>query len=303
MKKNQENGNRQVPGYYKYSVGGLTITALYDGYINLSPSLFHGIAAERMQGLIADKFQPENKDGVPTAVTTYLIDNGESLFLLNAGGAKCVGTTMGGILDSLQAAGYSPDNISAVLLTHMHFDHVCGLLAADGSAAFPNATVFVSENESRFWLDKKIAQAAPEGSRPFFAMAADSVAPYISKGAFTTFKDGDEVLPGIQTIPTPGHTPGHTSFLLNSGQEKILLWGDIVHSHAMQFTHPEVSNDFDSDQAQAITTRQSIFQKAATEKWLIGGDHLPFPGFGHIRQAPQGYTWIPVEYSQLLTNN
>ena len=298
MNKIQKSRKRQVPGYFKYPLGDLLITALYDGYINLPSSLFHGVEPEKMKELIEGSFQTQTPEGVPTAVTTYLIDSGEAVSLLNAGGAQCVGTTMGGILDSLNAAGYSPDDISAVLLTHMHFDHVCGL-SRDGAAVFPNATVYVAEAESRFWLDPQIAQAAPEGNRPFFEMAARSIAPYITKGFFSTFQDGDEVIPGVQAILSPGHTPGHTSFLLQSGEENLLLWGDIVHSHAMQFAHPEVSNDFDTDQMQAVATRRTIFKRAAGEKWLIGGDHLPFPGFGHIRTEAEGYSWVPVEFAEL----
>ena len=183
----------------------------------------------------------------------------------------------------------------------MHFDHVCGL-ANSGQPVFPNATVYAAEAEKAFWLSDENARAAPEGSRAFFEMAVSAIAPYIDKGAFLTFKDHAEVLPGVQAIPTPDHTPGHTSFLLSSGQEKLLLWGDIVHSHAMQFAHPEVSNDFDSDQVQAVITRKAIFQKAAQERLLIGGDHLPFPGLGHMKAEHQGYSWVPVEYTSLSTN-
>ncbi|UQZ87701.1 MBL fold metallo-hydrolase [Deltaproteobacteria bacterium Smac51] len=283
-----------APGFYRQTVGSITVTALYDGFINLSPSLFHGLERQEMEKLINRKFQTLTSEGVPTAVTTYLIDNGSDLIILNAGGAGHSG--MGGIFESLKCAGYSPEDISAVLLTHMHFDHVCGLAAGDGSAAFPNASVFVSEAESDFWLDPKIAQAAPEGSRPFFAMAAGSIAPYITKGAFSRFKSDDMVFPGVKAVPSPGHTPGHTSFLISSEEATLLLWGDIVHSHALQFGHPEVTNDFDSDQPQAAATRRKLFEMAASEKWLIGGDHLPFPGFGHITESGEGYSWVPVEY-------
>ena len=287
----------QAPGYYRQRVGNATVTALYDGYINLAPTLFHGLDAETMRQLIAEKFQSQTPDGVPTAVTTYLIDTGTDVILLNAGGSNRVGNTMGRLEESLHAAGYKPESVTAVLLTHMHFDHVCGLVSGDGHPVFPNATVFVSEAESAFWLDAETAKAAPKESRAFFTMASDSVSPYRSKNAFVTFADETEVRPGILAIPTPGHTPGHTSFLVRSGKDALLLWGDIVHSHALQFSHPGVTNDFDSDQVKAAETRRAIFRRAAGEKWLIGGDHLPFPGFGHLRERDEGYEWVPVEYA------
>lgn len=294
-----KNTVKQVSGYYRQRVGQFLVTALYDGYINLAPSLFHGRKADEMHTLIDRKFQPQTADGVPTAVTTYLIDTGADLILLNAGGAKVVGDTMGGLPDSLKAAGYAPEDISAVLLTHLHFDHVCGLTKEDGSAVFPKAKIYVSEAEAGFWLDPKTAQAAPEASRPFFAMAAKAVTPYVTKGALSTFTGETEVMPGLKAVPSPGHTPGHSSFLLTSGSEQLLLWGDIVHSHALQFDHPEISNDFDSDQAQAVDTRQKLFKKIVQENWLIAGDHLPFPGFGHMTADGEKYSWVPVEYAPL----
>ena len=288
---------RQVPGFYRQQVGDLLITALYDGFINLSPSLFHGLEKEEIQRLINQKFQTQTSDGVPTAVTTYLIDNGRDVVLVNTGGAKCVGSTMGGILESLDASGYSAEDVTAVLLTHLHFDHVCGLTSPEGQTVFPNAKVYASEDECRFWLDPQIALAAPEGNRPFFEMAAKAVAPYLDKGAFIRFQDGEEVCSGIKAMLTPGHTPGHSSFLVSSGNAQLLLWGDIVHSHALQFAHPQVSNDFDSDQAQATATRRSLFKKVVQENWLVGGDHLPFPGLGHLVEKDQSYDWVPVEFT------
>lgn len=295
--KNMEKG--QVPGYYRIRVGEWIISALYDGYINLSPALFHGIEQEQMCSRISEKFQPQTVDGVQTAVTTYLLDKGDELILLNTGGAKRVGQTMGNISQNLRAAGYLPEQITTILLTHMHFDHVCGLTREDGTPVFAHAQVFASEAESNFWLDPKTAQAAPAESRAFFEMAVSAIAPYKDNGRFQTFTGNKEVIPGIYAVPTPGHTPGHTSFLVDSGKEKILLWGDIVHSHAIQFEYPEVSNDFDSDQAQAIATRQSLLQQLADESLLVGGDHLPFPGFGHVIKQGREYSWVPVEYTAL----
>ena len=299
MTESKSAVKEQVAGFHRQRVGQFLVTALYDGYINLAPALFHGLGDDEMHKLIDRKFQPRTAEGVPTAVTTYLIDGGSDLTLLNAGGAGGPGRTMGGLSDSLIAAGYRPEDISAVLLTHLHFDHVCGLAKEDGSAAFPRATVYVSEAEAGFWLNPETAKAAPEAARPFFEMAAKAVAPYVAKGSLAIFKGEAEVLPGLRSIPSPGHTPGHTSFLLTSGSEQMLLWGDIVHSHALQFDHPEVSNDFDSDQAQAVDTRLKLFRKISQENWLIAGDHLPFPGFGHLAADGEKYSWVPVEYAAL----
>ena len=288
---------RQVPGYYRLQVGKNVVTAIYDGYINLSPSLFHGLDDDSINMLIDQKRQLQTSEGIPTAVTTYLINDGTKKVLLNAGGGN---GTMGNIQDNLRASGCSPEEISAILLTHMHFDHICGLVDSAGLAAFPNATIYVSETESGFWLDPANAEAAPEGNKAFFEMAASSIKPYKNAGRFKTFADDSEVLPGIKAITSNGHTPGHTSFLIGNGEKQLLLWGDIVHSHALQFTHPEVTNDFDSNQTQAAVSRASIFKKAAEENLLIAGDHLPFPGFGYLQKENRGYSWIPVEYTSFI---
>ena len=106
----------------------------------------------------------------------------------------------------------------------------------------------------------------------------------------------------MSVVPTPGHTPGHSSYLFSSGKQKLLLWGDIVHSHSVQFQHPEVSMEFDVDQKQAIATRKTVFQQAANAGWAIGGAHLPFPGLGHIRKDAKGYAWVPVEFGPIRSD-
>jgi glyoxylase-like metal-dependent hydrolase (beta-lactamase superfamily II) len=289
----------QVPGYYRYQVGDAVVTAIYDGYINISSTLLKGIEAKDIQALLAKMFQEEGKTGVQTAVNAYLIKMNNELVLIDSGAAKCLGPTMGNIVENIRAAGYAPEDVKTVLLTHMHPDHICGLISADGKAAFPNATVVASQDEKDFWLNPKVAASASEEHKPFFKIAQDAIAPYQAKGAFRTFKNGDSVIPGIVSLPTPGHTPGHASFMLKSAGKDMLIWGDIVHSHGVQFTHPEVSIEFDTDNKKAVETRKAIFEKTAQEKWLIAGAHLPFPGIGHVRHDDRGYAWVPVEYAPL----
>ncbi|CDG16679.1 MBL fold metallo-hydrolase [Xenorhabdus doucetiae] len=290
----------QAPGYYHQMLGDFMVTAIYDGYIYLSPSLLKGIENKDIQTLLARMFQIEEKDGVQTAINAYLVNTKEGLVLIDTGGGKCFGPTMGNIVDNIRAAGYTPEAVKTILLTHMHPDHICGLSSANGKTAFPNATVYAAQEEKDFWLNPEIAASAPKESRSMFKMAQDAIAPYIAKKAFHTFKSGDNVTPGIEIISTFGHTPGHTSFKLHSGNNSMLIWGDIVHSHSVQFTRPEVSIEFDVDNAKAVEARKYIFEKASQEKWLISAAHLPFPGIGHIRKDEQGYSWVPVEYSGML---
>lgn len=286
----------QVPGYYRMVLGELEVTALYDGYVALDRKLLKGANARDIQSLLARMFVSSG-NGVQTAVNAYLINTGTNLILVDAGAAKCFGPTLGSIAGNIRAAGYEPAQVDTVLLTHLHGDHVCGLLEADGKPAFPNATVHVAREEAAFWLDKNTAEKAPKDAQAFFKMAQDAVAPYAEAGKLKEFNAGDSLLPGITSVPAQGHTPGHAGYLFSSGDQQLLVWGDIVHSHAVQFARPEVSIEFDIDSKKAIASRKRIFEEAARKKLWVAGAHLPFPGLGHVRAEKKGYAWVPVEYA------
>jgi glyoxylase-like metal-dependent hydrolase (beta-lactamase superfamily II) len=286
----------QVPGYYRMVMGDFEVTALYDGYVALDAAILKGASAADIQSLLARMFVPQTKDGVQTAVNAFLIHTGQRLVLVDAGSAACFGPTMGKIEDNIRAAGYAPERIDTILLTHLHPDHTCGLAKADGKAAFPNATVYVERNEAAYWLDKEKAGRAPKASEPFFKMAQAAVAPYVAQGRMKEFAPGAAIMDGISSFSLAGHTPGHTGFLLSSGEERMLVWGDVVHSHAVQFAHPDVSIEFDVDQKQAVESRRKALAEAAGSRLWVAGAHLPFPGLGHVRKERRGYAWVPVEY-------
>lgn len=289
----------QAPGYYRMMLGEVEVNALYDGYVKLDAKLLKGATGADIQKLLARMFVPADKNGVQTAVNGFLVNTGRNLILVDAGAAKCFGPTLGAIGDNIRAAGYDVAQIDTVLLTHLHGDHACGIAAADGKAAFPNATVYVSQDEAKFWLNPEVAAKAPKEAQPYFKAAQDSVAPYVAAGKLKEFKAGDTLLPGVVSVPLTGHTPGHGGYLLASGGQQLLLWGDVIHSHAVQFSRPEVSIEFDTDAKQAIASRKKILAEAATKQLWIAGAHLPFPGIGHVRSSKPGYAWVPVEYAPL----
>lgn len=293
----------QVPGYYRQAVGGFVVTALYDGYVDLETGLLKGLKAAEVQRMIARRFL-ETTPGVQTAVNAFLIHTGTHLVLVDTGSAQCFGPTLGRIADNLRASGYRPEDVDTVLLTHLHPDHACGLRGSDGQALYPNATVHVSQAEAGFWLSEDIATKAPDGMKPFFRMARESVEPYEANGRLKRYGPDETLLDGaLQIVPTHGHTPGHSSYLFRAGGKaqprELLVWGDIVHSHAVQFRHPEVSLEFDVDQKQAIAARRALFARAAKAGWWIAGAHLPFPGIGHVRAQGPAYEWIPAEFGPI----
>ena len=288
----------QVPGYYRLMLGGFEVTALYDGAIDLDEKLLKNVQKRDLQRLLARQFLQGPK--VQTAVNAYLVNTGGKLVLVDAGAAKLFGPGLGNIVDNLKAAGYAPEQVDVVLVTHLHGDHVNGLVAPDGQRVFANADIWSAKADNDFWLSEEIAAHAPAEAQGFFKMARDAAAPYRAAGRWQTFDSDRQLLPGIASVDTRGHTPGHASYLIENGGQRLMILGDLVHNHAVQFARPEVAIEFDSDPKQAVVARKRIFAQAAREKLMIAGMHLPFPGIGHVRrEAKGGYAWVPAEFAPL----
>jgi glyoxylase-like metal-dependent hydrolase (beta-lactamase superfamily II) len=236
---------------------------------------------------------------VQTAVNAYLVNTGSHLILVDAGAAKLFGPGLGHVADNLRAAGYTPEQVDIVLLTHLHGDHVNGLVSADGQRVFANAEVWSAKADNDFWLSEAIAAKAPADAQAFFKMSRDAAAPYLAAGRWRTFDSDRELLPGVASVDTRGHTPGHASFMFTSAGQRLLILGDLVHNHAVQFARPDAAFEFDVDPRQAVVTRRQVFARAAKERLMVAGMHLPFPGIGHVRKEKKGYAWVPAEFAPL----
>lgn len=287
----------QVPGYYRLMLGNFEVTALYDGAIDLDEKMLKNIQKRDLQRLLARQFLKGPK--VQTAVNAYLVNTGNKLVLVDAGAANLFGPGLGNILDNLKAAGYQPEQVDTVLVTHLHGDHVNGLVSPDGQRIFPNAEVWSAKADNDFWLSEEIAAKAPKEAQGFFKMSRDAAAPYLKAGKWKIFDKDRELLTGVSSVDTHGHTPGHSSYRFNSGDQSLLILGDLVHNHAVQFARPEVAFEFDTDAKQAVITRKRVFAQAAREKLMVAGMHLPFPGIGHVRKEAKGYAWVPAEFAPL----
>ena len=205
---------------------------------------------------------------------------------------------MGRLAGSLRSAGYTPEEVEIVLVTHLHSDHVGGLTTQDGKRVFPNADVYVAKAESDFWLSPEIAAKAPKDAQPFFQSAQAIAAPYIEAGKWQTFSGSERIVDGMQLVPLPGHTPGHTGYEFSSKGQKILFWGDIIHAQRVQLQHPEVTAVFDIDQTAAAATRNQLLARLAGGDVLIAGPHSSvFPPLGRLRKDGGGYSWVPVVFT------
>lgn len=294
--------NRQIPGVYHQVIGDLHVTALFDGVVPLARSELSGIDEAGKQALLSSRHVPEGPQGLQTAVNAYLVQRGDVLTLVDAGTAQCFGPGLGHVLENLRHAGYSPEQVDQVLITHAHPDHLCGLLDAQGREAFPNATVWLARADADYWLDPATETRAgtPAMYRPLFKMARDAVAPYRAVGRLQLFAQGERLPDGVDGLDSHGHTPGHTSFLFEAGAgQQLLVWGDIVHYHAVQFARPDASFEADLDRGQAIASRRTLMARTADGGWWLAGAHLPFPGLGHVRRDDDAFAWVPAEFSPL----
>jgi glyoxylase-like metal-dependent hydrolase (beta-lactamase superfamily II) len=286
----------QQPGFYRLKVGDLEVTALYDGTGVFDPHWLNGTKATTdgvVKGLNED---PHMLDVVDSG---FLVNTGKQLILVDAGaGAWWGGGALGRLAGSLRSAGYTPEEVDIVLLTHLHSDHVGGLTTQDGKRVFPNADVYVAKAESDFWLSPEIAAKAPKDAQPFFESARAIAAPYIKAGKWRTFSGSEPIVDGMQLVPLHGHTPGHTGYEFSSKGQKILFWGDIVHAQRVQLQHSEVTAIFDIDQTAAAATRNQLLSKLAGGDVLIAGPHSSvFPPLGRLRKEGSGYSWVPVVFT------
>ncbi|MDC9598229.1 MBL fold metallo-hydrolase [Xenorhabdus anantnagensis] len=289
--------NSQVPGYFRMALGDdITVTAFYDGPVYLKPSILKGTNGRYIDSMLKVMSVPINKDGVQTSVNAYLIQQNDRLTLIDSGAAKCFGDTLGNLVSNIKLSGINPDDVDSIIVTHMHPDHACGATNPDGTAAFPNAEFVAPKKDADYWLSESIAKTVPDSERSFFDAARRTVAPYKASGRFRTFESGESPVPGIESIDEAGHSPGMSGYLIGNKDHKLLVWGDIIHSHAVQFKHPEVAVIFDYDPKAAVATRHRILNDAVHGNLWIAAAHLPFPGIGHVVTDGEGYRWVPVEY-------
>jgi glyoxylase-like metal-dependent hydrolase (beta-lactamase superfamily II) len=285
----------QVAGFYRLKVGDLEVTALFDG-----PAVFdqHWLTGEKatLDGVV--KALHEDPHMLDAAVTGFLVNTGKQLILVDAGsGTWFGGGALGRLAGNLRSAGYTPEQVDLVLVTHLHSDHVGGLTTQDGNRVFPNAEVYVAKAESDFWLSPDIAAKAPKDAQPFFQSAQAIAAPYIKTGKWRTFSGSEPIVDGMQLVPLHGHTPGHTGYEFSSRGHKILFWGDTIHAHRVQLQRPEVTVVFDIDPTAAAATRNQLLSKLARENLVIAGPHMLFPSLGRLHKEGSGYSWAPVGFT------
>lgn len=284
----------QAPGLNRRKIGEYLVTALVDGVVDTPFELLAEIKPEEAEDMVAASGRPRSS---AMTLSAYLIESSTRKILID-GGAGGVNGWGGRLHAALGVAGVNPQDIQHVLLTHAHPDHVGGLIDPSLQAAsFPNAELILHEEESRFWSDDGNLSRAPEPVQPFFHLARSVFAAYGNR--LVAVASGD-VMSGISLVHLPGHTPGHSGYVISSGAESLFIWGDIVHYPNIQVERPEVTIAFDVNAAAAAATRRSVLDKVASDNRLIAGMHLNFPGFARVCASGETYKIIDEPWTPNL---
>ena len=285
-----------APGYYRMMLGDFEVTAISDGTVDLTVTdLLTNTTAAKVRGALSRAYL---KDPVETSVNAYLINTGSKLVLIDAGAGAFFGPTVGKLVENLKASGYQPEQIDEIYVTHMHADHIGGIVAGD-KMAFPNAIVRVDRRDADYWLSKANMDAAPKEAKQFFEAAIAATNPYAAADKFKPFDSNSELTPGVKAVAAHGHTPGHNIYVVESQGQRLVLWGDLMHVAAVQFAEPAVTIRFDTDPKAAAAQRKKEYADAAKRGHWVAAAHLPFPGIGHLRADGKGYDWMPANYSAM----
>lgn len=283
-----EKALSQIPGVYHRMIGEIAVTAISDGYFDGDLSMMRDVAIDAARTVLDAAFRPPCR----ISVNTFLINSNGRLAIIDTGSGNNLAPTVGRVLGNLSAAGVAPSRIDTVLLTHIHPDHSGGLTdITTGKSHFPNAELAMHENESRHWLnDAEMAKAGELEQKLHFQAAREQVASYKSR---TRLFASGEVFPGVFAVPSAGHTPGHTAYLVASGSQQLMIWGDTVHVPEVQVAYPEAGVIFDTDPTSADAARRRMFDRVAADKILVAGMHLHYPSFCHLAREGDAYRLYP----------
>jgi glyoxylase-like metal-dependent hydrolase (beta-lactamase superfamily II) len=286
------NTMKQAPGFYRGYVGAFEVIALSDG-----TATRHLDQVLNDATLVRDELRADHEsEPVSLSINAYLVNTGSHLVLIDTGAGELFGSTSGLLISNLRAAGYEPDQIDAILLTHIHADHSGGLCIA-GVLQFPKATLYVDNRDLEYFVTRNDSSNDSETLKRQVKQSRATVGPYLERKKVSLIEHDTEVVAGIRSISQPGHTPGHTAYLVQSSGHALLIWGDIIHASEIQFDHPAVTVAYDTAPTKAARARLREFQFAAEKGMIVGSAHISFPGLGHVRKSGSTYQWVPIPYS------
>src|ERR1700737_607221 len=296
--------DKQAPSFYRYKVGDIQVNAVFDGSttFDLADNFVLNAKKDEVNAALDKAFLP--KDKMTLLFTPLAINTGGKTVVIDTGmGGGALAASKGAngqFATNLAAAGIDPKSVDMVVISHFHGDHVNGLLAADGTPAFPNAEVLVPATEWKFWMDDGEMSRAPGGRMQGLFKNNRNIFDAGLKKKVTPYEWGKEVAPGLLAVETAGHTPGHTSYVLSSGSGKVFIQSDVTNNPTPFASNPGWHAFFDQDGDMAEKTRRRVYDMVVAEKLQLQGYHYPFPGLGHIEKDGSGYRVIPAPWNPTI---
>ncbi len=287
----------QVPYFYRYMHGTFQVTMVSDGPLPLGPpgDAFLGATKDEIGKMLTDNFlSPTN---VVLEQNSPVVNTGKNLILFDTGMGtqKMFGPTTGRLLKSLSEAGIRPADIDSIVISHAHIDHIGGMVDAKNKRLFPNAKVYMSQADFDFWTD----ETDTKKNKDFVAHARKNLLPYRDRIAF--IKDGQEFLPGITAMAAPGHTVGHTIYMITSEGKSACFLGDLTHHQILLVERPRLEFAYDTDPKQSAATRVKVLTMLAEKKIPVMSYHFPWPGNGYFSKMGDGFRYhaAPMELVQI----
>jgi glyoxylase-like metal-dependent hydrolase (beta-lactamase superfamily II) len=296
--------DKQAPGFYRYKVGDILVTVVSDGRntFALEDSFITNARKPEINAVLEKAFLP--RDIFTIYYAPLVINTGGKLVVVDTGNGAVAKVnskgTAGQFADNMAAAGLDPKAVDMVVISHFHTDHVNGLLAADGTPAFPNAEVLVPAAEWKFWMDDGEMSRAPAGRMQGLFKNNRNIFDAGLKKRVTPYEWGKEVAPGLLAVDTIGHTPGHTSYVLSSGPGKVFIQSDVTNNPVPFATNPGWHGRFDQDADMAEKTRRRVYDMLVAEKLQVQGFHYPFPGLGNVEKDGSGYRVVPAPWNPMI---
>lgn len=270
--------------------GGFDITVVSDGFLMLPPEILLPDATSEERQVILPRLGG-NAQGAPIQTNIPLIRYGDDLILVDTGSGTHFQASAGRLAANLKTLGVDPQAITKVVFTHAHPDHSGGTTISESKLLFPNARYFVSETEWNFWTDKDFEAHMPAALHDFARGAQRDL--FAVGDRLTLLKPGQEIVPGMSAVETPGHTPGHISLDL-AGEDSLLVTGDACTSDTIFFEHPAWHFGFDTEPEIALKNRQQFLDRAASEKLKMLGYHWAYPGIGYAERKDGAYRFVPA---------